>query len=63
MVKATPDIIEHHDALVTKWIDSKDDEKKRNQLLKFMDTPEYAAIPYFQKNRRFVTSTKLKAYA
>jgi len=59
---ATPDIIEHYNNLVTKWIDSKDAEKPRKALLSFMETPEYASIPYFQKNRRFVTSTKLKAY-
>lgn len=63
MVKATPDIVSHYDKLVSAWIESKDAEKQRNILLKFMDTPEYAAIDYFQKNRRFVTSTKLKAFA
>src|SRR3990167_3113412 len=40
------------------WLETNDD----TTLLRFMDTPEYRDMPYEERNLRFITSSKLKAY-
>lgn len=49
------------DNLVKKWVKKKSLSAEQD-VLAFLETDEYAAMPYAQKNHPFVTSSKLKAY-
>lgn len=44
--------------LIDKWIETGDD----TELVAYMDTPEYYTLPYVERNARFITQSKLKAY-
>ena len=46
------------DTLIGKWQESGDEAK----LLAYMETPEYRNMPYEDRNRLFITSSKLKGY-
>lgn len=45
--------------LVSAWVTT-GDEAKEQPILDLLDTPEYRALPYAQRNKAFITSSKLK---
>lgn len=47
---------------VNEWTASKGAEDKEQAVHAILDTPEYRALPYLQRNRPFVTSSKLKEF-
>lgn len=49
------------DTLIDAWIANPDGSAKQ-ALLDYMDTPEYRALPYKERNKRFITSSKLKLF-
>lgn len=46
---------------VAKWVE-KQDEKTETAVHEILDSPEYAAMGYLDRNSSFLTSSKLKAY-
>lgn len=48
-------------ALVHDYRESGGDGQIETTILELLDTPEYKALPYIERNRHFLTSSKLKA--
>ncbi len=48
-------------ALVHDYAESDGDEQIENTIIDLLDTPEYRSLPYIERNRPFLTSSKLKA--
>lgn len=49
-------------AAVDAWVESGGDEQKELEVLTLLDTEDYRSLPYLERNRPFVTSSKLKEF-
>lgn len=48
---------------VDAWVASKGDPVKEQAVHEILDTPQYKALPYLERNRPFITASKLKEFA
>lgn len=48
---------------VDAWVASNGDPVKEQAVHDILDTPEYKALPYLERNRPFLTASKLKEFA
>lgn len=57
------EVKDERDMLFHKWVESGDADKERDAFLAFMETDEYARLPYNVRNSGFITSSKIQTYA